>query len=208
MKGSPSGLISVCMNILKESCTSSGVNPYSRSASARMSWQDEQGFVERAGATWKQRIVTACRILKNIHDGPLARGRRPQEVPLGKVQAVDDAGASGVQELLVVVQIEAVEVGALSAFDLLHPYYLTTQKLNGFAGARLHDEFTDDASLVHGRYLLRFWPALRRRMGGDEFVQGPPDQGRAIGCVAPRDGFVEQLCLLLINDNDDLMLGH
>jgi hypothetical protein len=121
---------------------------------------------------------------------------------------MDDAGASGVQEFLIVVQVEAIEVGALSAFDLFHPYYLTLQQLNGFAGARLHDEFTDDASLVHGRYLLRFWLALRRRMRGGEFVQGPPDQGRAIGGVAPRDGFIEQLCLLLINDNDDLMLGH
>jgi len=44
-------------------------------------------------------------------------------------------------------------------------------------------------------------------MRGGECVQGPPDQGRAIGCVAPRYGFIEQLCLLLINDNDDL-LGH
>jgi hypothetical protein len=121
---------------------------------------------------------------------------------------MDDAGASGVQELLVVVQVEAVEVGALSAFDLLHPYDLTAQKLNGFAGAGLHDEFTDDASLAHGGYLLHFRPALRRRMRGGEFVQGPPDQGSAIGCVAPRDGFIEQLCLLLIDDNDDLMLGH
>jgi hypothetical protein len=121
---------------------------------------------------------------------------------------MDDAGASGVQELLVVVQVEAVEVGALSAFDLLHPQYLTTQKLNGFAGTGLHDEFTDDASLVHGRYLLRFWPALRGRMCGGEFVQGPPDQGSAIGCVAPRDGFIDQFRLLLINDNDDLMLSH
>jgi hypothetical protein len=44
----------------------------------------------------------------------------------------------------------------LSAFDLLHPQYLTMQKLNGFAGAGLHDEFTDDAALVHGGYLLHF----------------------------------------------------
>jgi hypothetical protein len=45
-------------------------------------------------------------------------------------------------------------------------------------------------------------------MCGGEFVQGPPDQGRAIGCVAPRDSFIEQFRLLLINDNDDLMLSH
>jgi hypothetical protein len=121
---------------------------------------------------------------------------------------MDDAGAAGVQELLVVVQVKAVEVGALSAFDLLHPQYLTTQELNGSAGARLHDEFTDDAALVHGCYLLRFWPALHRRMRGGEFAQGSPDQGRAIGCVASRYGLIEQFRLLLINDNDDLMLGH
>jgi hypothetical protein len=117
------------------------------------------------------------------------------------VQAVDDAGAPGVQELLVVMQVEAVEVGALSAFDLLHPQYLTTQKLNGSAGARLHDEFTHDAPLVHGRHLSRFWPALRRRMHGSKFAQGAPDQGSAIGCVIPRYGFIEQFRLLLINEN-------
>jgi hypothetical protein len=45
-------------------------------------------------------------------------------------------------------------------------------------------------------------------MCGGEFVQSPPDQGRAIGCVTLRDGFIEQFRLLLINDNDDLMLSH
>jgi hypothetical protein len=45
-------------------------------------------------------------------------------------------------------------------------------------------------------------------MRGGEFAQGSPDQGRAIGCVASRYGLIEQFRLLLINDNDDLMLGH
>jgi hypothetical protein len=56
--------------------------------------------------------------------------------------------------------------------------------------------------------LIRSWPALRRRMRGGEFAQGAPDQGRAIGCVVPCYGFIEQFRLLLINKNYDLMLGH
>jgi hypothetical protein len=44
-------------------------------------------------------------------------------------------------------------------------------------------------------------------MRGGEFVQGAPDQGRAIGCVALRYGVIEQFRLLLINENYDLV-GH
>ena len=38
---------------------------------------------------------------------------------LGRMQAVQVAGPAGVEEFLVVVEIEAVEVGALAAFGLL-----------------------------------------------------------------------------------------
>jgi len=45
--------------------------------------------------------------------------RRPHEGTFGGVKAVHGAGAAAMHELLVVMQVEGVEVGALAAFDLL-----------------------------------------------------------------------------------------
>jgi hypothetical protein len=67
----------------------------------------------------------------------------------GYVHPMDDACASRMHELLVVVQIEAVEIGTLTAFDLLDSQDLPLQELNRFAGAGFHSEFIDDAARIH-----------------------------------------------------------
>jgi hypothetical protein len=54
-----------------------------------------------------------------VHHRAFARGRRPQEIALGRVEIVHVPRPSRVEELFVVVKIEAVEVNALAAFDLL-----------------------------------------------------------------------------------------
>jgi hypothetical protein len=57
--------------------------------------------------------------------------------------------AAGVEEFFVIMQIEAVEIGALAAFDLGDAQNLALHQLYGFASSRLHDEFVQDFALAH-----------------------------------------------------------
>jgi hypothetical protein len=49
-------------------------------------------------------------------------------------------------ELLVVMQVEAIEVGALTTLDLLDAQNLSFQQFNRLAGAGLQNEFGNDPS--------------------------------------------------------------
>ena len=138
-------------------------------------------------------------ILDDRHHRPLARRRRPQEVALGRMQPVQVARAPGVEELLVVVQIEAVEVGALPAVDLLDAQNLPAPHFQRLAGARLDDEFPTGffaAPCLHrcpsqaGRQPARAWRRIRA-------TRGEPGPSRLRASPA-RDGLVDQLELLLV----------
>ena len=74
---------------------------------------------QEAAASRIEHVVRADRIGDDRHHRPLARGRRPQEIAYGRVEAVQVTRTAGVEELLVVMEIEAVEVGALPADNLL-----------------------------------------------------------------------------------------
>jgi hypothetical protein len=53
------------------------------------------------------------------------------------MQAVQVASAAGVEKLLIVVQIEAIEVYTLTAFNLFDAQYHATPQFKGFAGTGL-----------------------------------------------------------------------
>src|SRR5450631_850913 len=106
-------------------------------------------LVHISAAARKQYVVAADGIFQNIEHRALARRRRPHESAGGRVKAVHRAGAAAMHELLVVMQVEAVEVGALAAFDLLDAQDLTFQKLDRLAGAGRHDEFGNDLPRSH-----------------------------------------------------------
>ena len=65
------------------------------------------------------------------------------------MESVHRSGAAAVHEFLVVVQIEAVEVDALAAVDLLDAQDLSRQKLDGFPRAGRHHEFRDHRACGH-----------------------------------------------------------
>jgi hypothetical protein len=115
------------------------------------------------------------------------------------MQAMDYTGAARVEKFLVVVQIEAVEIGALAAFNLLDSQDLAPQKLYRLAGARLHDEFIDDVAPAHDRCLIFTWLRRFRWVLGREFPQGAADQSKPIDRMAVRNGVIEQFQLLLID---------
>ncbi len=98
------------------------------------------------------------------------------KLPLVGMKAVHGAGAAAMHELLVVVQVEAVEVGALAALDLLDAQDLALQQFDRLAGPRLEDEFRYDRACWSSRApggLGLFWLV-------GVFAQGEPDS-------APRD---------------------
>src|SRR5258706_4517582 len=103
-----------------------------------------RGFVHVSAAAWKQHVVPAHGVFENIEHRTLARRCRPHEGAGGRMKAVHGAGAAAMHEFLVVMQIEAIEVGALAAFDLLDAQDLSFEQLDCFAGARLQDEFGND----------------------------------------------------------------
>ena len=59
--------------------------------------------------------------------------------------------APAMHEFLVVMQIEAIEIDALQALDLLDAQDLARQQLDGLAGARLHHPFEQDLALGSSR---------------------------------------------------------
>ena len=71
------------------------------------------------------------------------------KVPRDGVEAVHRAGPPAMHELLVVVQVEAVEVDALAAFDLLDAQDLALEELHRLAGAGLHHPFPDFVAGAH-----------------------------------------------------------
>src|SRR5262249_48305461 len=81
--------------------------------------------------------------------------RRPHERALGRIEAVHRAGPAAMHELLVVMQIEAIEVDTLQPFRLLDAQDLPGEKLDGLAGAGLHHPFEQDLSGAHR--LPAFW---------------------------------------------------
>ena len=71
------------------------------------------------------------------------------KVPVVGLKAVHRAGAAAMHEFLVVMQVEAVEVDALAAFDLLDAQDLALQQLDRLAGAGLQDQFGKDGARRH-----------------------------------------------------------
>ena len=65
------------------------------------------------------------------------------------MQAVDVTRASGVEVFLVIVQIEAIEVDALAAFDLRDPQNLPALEFERLAGPRLEDDFAQHFAFCH-----------------------------------------------------------
>src|SRR6478735_11308436 len=70
---------------------------------------------------------------------------------------VQVARAAGVEELLVVVQVEAVEVRALPAGNLLYPQDFAAPELQRLASAWLDDQLLKNRSSAH-----RLQPSSRR----------------------------------------------
>src|SRR3984957_3221483 len=106
-------------------------------------------LVDIGAATGKQHVVAPHRVFQNIEHGALARGRRPHESAFGRMKAVHGAGAPAMHELLVVMQVETVEVGALAAFGLFDAQDLPFEEFDRLAGAGLKDVFEQNASLAH-----------------------------------------------------------
>src|ERR1700736_2281324 len=106
-------------------------------------------LVDVGTAARKQHVVAADGVFENVEHRALARRRRPHEGAGGRMKAVHRAGAAAMHELLVVVQVEAIEIGALAAFDLLDAQDLVFQQLDRLAGAGLDDEFGNDRPGCH-----------------------------------------------------------
>ncbi len=106
-------------------------------------------FIDIGAAAGKQHVVAADGVLENVEHRAFARRRRPHEGALGRVEAVHRARAPAMHELLVVVQVEAVEIGALAAFDLRDAQDLPLQQFDGLAGAGLQSVFEKDAAFAH-----------------------------------------------------------
>src|SRR5271170_535790 len=106
-------------------------------------------LVDIGAATRKQHVVAADRILQDIEQRALARGRRPEKRSFGWMEAMDGAGASAMHELFVVMQIEAIEIDALQALDLFDAQDLTGEQFDRLAGARLHHPFEQDFTFPH-----------------------------------------------------------
>src|SRR5262249_54519683 len=106
-------------------------------------------FVDIGAAAWKQHIVAAVGILKNVHHRPLTRRRRPHEGAARRVEAVHCTGAAAMHELLVVVQVEAVEVDALATVNLFDAKNLAAKKFDGLAGAGPQYPFRNFFPLAH-----------------------------------------------------------
>src|SRR5260370_5916202 len=107
------------------------------------------GLRDVSAAARNQYVVAADSILENVKHRPLARRCRPHKSAGGRMKAVHRAGAAAMHELLVVMQVEAIEIGALAALDLLDAQDLSFQELDRFAGARLQDEFGNHLSCRH-----------------------------------------------------------
>src|SRR5260370_11667817 len=105
------------------------------------------GLIDVSAAARKQYVVAPDSIFENVKHRPFARRCRPHEGAGGRMKAVHRAGAAAMHELLVVMQVEAIEIGALAALDLLDAQDLSFQKLDRLAGAGLQNKF--------GKYLPR-----------------------------------------------------
>ena len=106
-------------------------------------------LVDIGAATGKQHVVAPDGVFQNIEHGALARRRRPHERSCRGVKAMHRAGAPAMHELLVVMQIEAVEVGALAAFGLLDAQDLAFEEFDRLAGAGLQEMFEQNFALAH-----------------------------------------------------------
>src|SRR5258708_9673250 len=106
-----------------------------------------RGILEVSDAARKQYVVAPDSIFENVKHRPFARRCRPHEGAGGRMKAVHRAGAAAMHELLVIMQVEAIEIGALAALDLLDAQDLSFQKLDRLAGAGLQNKF--------GKYLPR-----------------------------------------------------
>jgi hypothetical protein len=163
-------------------------------------------------------VIGADRVGDDCHHRPLARRRRPRKIALRGMQAVQVAGAAGVEELLVVMQIEAVEIGALAADHLLDAQDLAALHFERLAGPRLDHQLVEHPALRHlqlrrprGRNAERhFIPSifarrgLRRRM----LPKCAADQLGAGGRLAGLYRIVDQFQLLLIEPQSHHALGH
>ena len=103
----------------------------------RVDRQSVEAFVEVGAAAREHHVVAARRVVEDVDQRALARRCRPHEMPCRGIQAVQRARAPGVHVLLVVVEVEAVEVDALPAIDLLDAQDLAAAELDGLARAGL-----------------------------------------------------------------------
>src|SRR5260221_5857805 len=106
-------------------------------------------LIDVGAAAGKQHVVAADRVLEKVEHRALARRRRPHEGALGGVETMHRAGPPAMHELLVVMQVEAVEIGALTALDLLDAQDLAFEELDGLAGAGLEHVLEESAAPAH-----------------------------------------------------------
>ena len=123
-------------------------------------------LVEISAAPRKEHVVAPVGILEDEHHGAFARRPGPEKRPLGWVKAVHRAGAAAMHEFLVVVEIEAVEVDALAALDLLDAQDLTSAHFDHLADARLDHMLENDFVRSHAS-----GPLLWLIAGGGVFFQ-------------------------------------
>ena len=114
-----------------------------------MGVESVSALVEIGAAARKQHVVAPDRILENVHERPLTRRLRPQEGALGRIEAVHCASAAAMHEFLVVMQVEAIEVDALQAFDLLDAKDLPGLDLERLARPWLQDHLDEDIPVCH-----------------------------------------------------------
>jgi len=98
------------------------------------------------------------------------------------MKAVHGAGAAAMHELLVVMQIEAIEVGALAALDLLDAQDLPLQQFDRLAGAGL-----DENSEMIWRAVIAPAPSAVGFMRGGIFMKRRPHQRHPVRRHALRD---------------------
>ena len=125
-------------------------------------------------------------------------GADHRKSPLVGWKPVQVARAAGVEELLVVVQVEAVEVGALPAVDLLDAQDLPAPQLERLAGARLDDRASLRTVLAAASDTCNLRPVARRKMPRREFAERAAHQVIAAGRFTGLDRLVDQFELLLV----------
>ena len=110
------------------------------------------------------------------------------------------AGAAAMHELLVVMQIEAIEVDALQAFDLLDAKDLPGPDLERLAGSGLQHHFEQDIAIRHRAAPLRCFAACSRKRLAD--------QRNAVWRLAAPNRPIDEFELLLVEAHNHCFSRH